>query len=149
MNSNKDLAFIHVTKNCIALLCCQFLSELDSDFYLWLGVVRFLMSYIGSISALMARTSMKEILEKVFCGVLKMLTGKKYPQNLRALRILMEDVLRPFLKDGKITSHSCTMYLLNHCFYAWYSLELNGKENGHFIWKLLKIWYHFSLQQIM
>ena len=35
-----------------------------------------------------------------------MLTGKKYPQNLRALRMLMEEVLKPLLKDGKITSHN-------------------------------------------
>ena len=28
------------------------------------------------------------------------------------------------------------MYLSKHCFYACYSLELNGKETGHFIWNM-------------
>ena len=35
-----------------------------------------------------------------------MLTGKKYLQNLRALRMITGDLLRPLLKDGKITWHS-------------------------------------------
>ena len=66
------------------------------------------MSYTGSIGALMAGTGMKEILAKAFGGLPKMLSGKKYPQNLRALRMVIkeiEEVLRPMLKDGKITYH--------------------------------------------
>ena len=35
------------------------------------------------------------------------------------------------------------MYLLNYWFFDCYWLELNRKETGHFIWKLLKKWYHF------
>ena len=66
----------------------------------------FLMIFIGSISVLLAVTGMKGILEKAFGGVLKMLIGKNHPQNLRALRMLMDEVLRPLLKDGEITSHS-------------------------------------------
>ena len=54
--------------------------------------MHYLMSYIGSIGTLMAGTGMKEILEKTFGGVPKMLLGKKYPQNLRALRMLVEKV---------------------------------------------------------
>ena len=64
----------------------------------------FLMSYIESIGVLMAGTGMKEILEKAIGGAPKMLTWKRYPQDLRALRMLMEEVLRPLLKDGNITS---------------------------------------------
>ena len=103
------------------------------------------MSYIVNIDALMAGTGMKEFLEKVFGGVTKMLTFKKYPQNFRALRLLMEKVLSLLLKYGKITSHSQLMNVLGEkskscqttklwvdvtikpLFLRFNSLELNGK----------------------
>ena len=68
------------------------------------------MSYIGSIGVLKAGTGMKNSRESIW--VPKILTGKKYPQNLRYLRMLVEEVLRPLLKDGKITSHSQIMNVL-------------------------------------
>ena len=58
--------------------------------------MHFLMGYIGSIGVLMAGSGIKEILEKAFGG------GEKYPQNLRAFRMLMEEVLRLLLKVGEI-----------------------------------------------
>ena len=45
---------------------------------------------------------MKESLKKAFDGVPKMLTVK-FPQILRALSMIMEEVSRSLLKDGKIT----------------------------------------------
>ena len=113
--------------------------------------------------------SMKKILEKVCVRVPKMLTEKKYPQTFRAFRMLMEEVLRPLLKDRKIISHSEPMnvleekikssrtkkssrttndinpqtYLSMYYFYVWDLLDLNGKETSNFFWKLLKIRYHF------
>ncbi len=53
------------------------------------------MSYCGCVGTLMADTGLVEILSEPFGGVLKMLTGKKYPQNVRALRLLVEELLRP------------------------------------------------------
>ena len=103
------------------------------------------MSYIVSIDVLMAGTGMKEFLEEAFGGVTKMLTFKKYPQNVRALRLLMEEVLIPLLKYGRITSHSQLMNVLREkskscqttklwvdviikpLFLCFNSLELNGK----------------------
>ena len=64
------------------------------------------MSHIGSISVLITGTGVNEILDKAFGGIPKMLTGKRYLQNLRALRMLMEELPRPLSKDGNITSHS-------------------------------------------
>ena len=55
------------------------------------------MSYIGSIGDLMAGAGMKESLKKAFDGV------PKFPQILRALSMIMEEVSRSLLKDGKIT----------------------------------------------
>ena len=64
------------------------------------------MSHIGSISVLITGTGVNEILDKAFGGIPKMLTGKRYLQNLRASRMLMEELSRPLSKDGNITSHS-------------------------------------------
>ena len=43
----------------------------------------------------MADTGIVEILSDVFGGVLKMLSGKKFPQNVRAFRMLVEELLQP------------------------------------------------------
>ena len=53
-----------------------------------------MMSFIGSIGSLMA--GLYELLNSTFAGVQKMMTGKKVPQNMRALRIVAEELLRPF-----------------------------------------------------
>ena len=42
-----------------------------------------LMGFVGS---LMAETGLAQILESVFGGVEKMLTGKKFPMNMRVIR---------------------------------------------------------------
>ena len=47
------------------------------------------------MGTLMAGTGIQEILSTAFGGVLKMLTGNKYPQNVRAFRMLVEELLRP------------------------------------------------------
>ena len=56
------------------------------------------MSYCGSVGTLIAGTSIQEILSTASghsgC-VLKMSTGKKYPQNDLAFRLLTEELLRP------------------------------------------------------
>ena len=54
-----------------------------------------LMSYCGGIGTLMADIGIVEILSVAFGGVLKMLSGKKFPQNVRALWMLVEELLRP------------------------------------------------------
>ena len=53
-----------------------------------------LISFIGCIGSLMSNSGLEEILKKAFSGVEKMLTGKKYPMNLRALRMVVEKLLR-------------------------------------------------------
>ena len=58
-----------------------------------LGGMHLMMSYIGSVGALMSSSGLEEILSSSFGGVAKMLSGKKFPQNYRALRILAEELL--------------------------------------------------------
>ena len=52
----------------------------------------------------MADIGIVEILSAAFGGVLKMLSGKKFPQNVRALRMLVEELLRPLF--GKNSFHN-------------------------------------------
>ena len=49
----------------------------------------------------MSNSGLEEILKKTFARVEKMLTGKGYPMNLRALRMIVEELLR-----NKVTSFS-------------------------------------------
>jgi len=74
---------------------------LFSNVYLRLGGMHLLMSYVGSIGSLMVGSEMTEIPSEAFAGVLKMLTGKTYPDNVRALRMLVEEIIRPLFQTQK------------------------------------------------
>ena len=50
------------------------------------------MSFVSSVGTLMAESGLENVLSEVFGGVTKMLSGKKYPQNVRALRMLAEEI---------------------------------------------------------
>ena len=56
-----------------------------------------LMSFISASGSLMAGSGEDEVLSAVFGGVAKILAGKKFPDNVRALRMLVEELLRPIL----------------------------------------------------
>ena len=61
-----------------------------------------LLSYVGCIGSLMAGSGIVEVLSEAFGGVLKILTGKKYPENVRALRMLVEEILRPLFDQNNL-----------------------------------------------
>ena len=84
-----------------------------NNVYLRLGGMHLLMSFIGSIGSLMADTGIVELLNASFGGVLKMLSGKKFPENVRALRILTEEVLRPILDKHTIGTMNDFQQLLD------------------------------------
>jgi hypothetical protein len=66
-----------------------------------LGGMHFIMDFVGCVGTLMADSGLHEILAASFGSVNKMLQGKKYPQNVRALRLLTEELLRPvFEREG-------------------------------------------------
>ena len=77
-----------------------------------LGGMHMLMSFIGSIGSLMSESGLSEILDAVFAGVPKLLSGKKFPQNVRALRLVMEEILRDILLTHKVDSLSQLMTIL-------------------------------------
>ena len=54
------------------------------------------MSYVGYIGSLMDGSGIVEVLREAFADVLKLLTDKRYPYNVRYLRMLVEELIRPF-----------------------------------------------------
>ena len=62
-----------------------------------LGHMHFLMDFVEAVGTLCAGSGLTDILKSTFGSVEKMLEGKKYPQNVRALRMLSEELLRPIL----------------------------------------------------
>ena len=59
-----------------------------------LGGMHFLMSFIGCCGTLMANSGLDDLLKSAFGSVEKMLSGKNFPQNFRALRMIIEELLR-------------------------------------------------------
>ena len=64
-----------------------------------LGGMHMLMSFVGSVGTLMANTGLEEAMSKTFGGVKKMLLGKKFPQNVRALRLVVEELLQHIISN--------------------------------------------------
>ena len=86
--------------------------ERFSNVILRLGGMHSLMSFIGSIGTLMADTGLSDIMSYVFGGVSKMLTGKKFPQNIRALRMVAEEALRGIIQDEPLHCSGDLMQIL-------------------------------------
>ena len=59
------------------------------------------MSFVSASSTLLDGSDENEVLGAVFSGVTKMLSGNKFTYNVRALRILVEEVLRRILCSEK------------------------------------------------
>ena len=77
-----------------------------------LGGMHTLMNFVGAVGVLMADTGLETILQVAFGGVASMLSGKKYPQNIRALRLLTEELLRGTIVH--MNSHDNLMKVLDN-----------------------------------
>ena len=51
-----------------------------------------LISFIGSICTLVADSGLAKVLEFTFSGVAKLWNGKKFPQNVITLRLVMKEL---------------------------------------------------------
>ena len=78
-----------------------------------LGGMHMLMNFIHAISIIMSGSGLKEILASSFESVDKMLSGKKYPQNFRAMRMLVEELLECVVQDEQVSSFSDLTRLLD------------------------------------
>ncbi|XP_078661436.1 uncharacterized protein LOC144905583 [Branchiostoma floridae x Branchiostoma belcheri] len=86
--------------------------ERFSDFIPRLGGMHMLMSFIGCVGVLMADSGLEDIMKSCFGGVAHMLSGKKFPQNFRALRMhscsmIVQDIADMSDDSGEkeVTSH--------------------------------------------
>ena len=78
-----------------------------------LGGMHMIMSFVGAVGTLMGGSGLEDILKSSFAGVPKLLSGKKFPQNVRALRIVTEEVLRPVLDNQELhTTNDLIKYLV-------------------------------------
>lgn len=77
-------------------------SNFSQEFLVRLGGMHMLMSYVGCIGDMMAGTGLAEVMSSTFSSVDKMMSGKLYPQNVRALRLAAEEVLRPLISTVDI-----------------------------------------------
>ena len=80
-----------------------------------IGGMHMLMNFIHAMAVIMAGSGMKEVLASTFGTVDKMLNGKKYPQNFRALRMLVEELLRSALQIQGATSFDHLIQVLDAC----------------------------------
>ena len=80
--------------------------ELLTGIVVILGGMHFLMDFVGCVGTLMADSGLKDIMSTTFGCVDKMLQGKKYPQNIRAMRLLTEEPIRPVFEkeNARLTS---------------------------------------------
>ena len=68
-----------------------------------IGGMHWLMSFVGAVGKLMKNSGLDLLMKIAFAGVVafagveKMLLGKKFPQNVRALRIVVIELLRPLI----------------------------------------------------
>ena len=89
-------------------------SDLFINFIPRLGGMHTLMSFVGAVGTLMTDTGLEPIMNVAFGGVTKMLIGKKYPQNVRALRMVVEELLRGLITTGRFQSYSQLMKELEY-----------------------------------
>ena len=67
--------------------------DLFKDFVPHLGGMHTLMRFIGAVGTLMSNSGLEEVMNSTFAGVPNMLSEKKFPQNVRALRLVTEELL--------------------------------------------------------
>ena len=84
--------------------------ELSDEFVLRLGAIHTLMSCVGSVGALMGNSGLEEVLKTAFGGMTRMLTGKNFPQNTRALRMVADELLQPII--SRADNHEDLMSIL-------------------------------------
>ena len=64
-----------------------------------LGGMHWLMSFIGCVGVLMENSGLVPWLQSAFASVPKMMTGKKFPMNTRALSFAVMELLKGFIDD--------------------------------------------------
>ena len=93
--------------------------------------MHWLMSFIGACGSLMKGSGLHQYLSSAFSGVSKMLIGKKFPMNMRALRLAAFEILRDHIDLENITCHDNLINALE-------SLSEKSNLAEHWIENLIK-----------
>ena len=96
-----------------------------------LGGMHWLVSFIGACGSLMKGSGLHQYLSSAFAGVSKMLIGKKFPMNMRALRLAAFEILRDHVDLGNITCYDGLIDVLE-------SLGQKSNLAEHWIENLIK-----------
>ena len=64
------------------------------------GMHNMFMSFVGAVGSLMEECGLVEVMNAGFSGVAKMLNGKKFLQNIGAMRVIVEELLRKIIHDS-------------------------------------------------
>ena len=77
-----------------------------------LGGMHMRMSFVVAVGCLMSGSGLEEVLQSAFAGVKKLLSEKKFPQNVRALRLLSEEILRTIVERQYLYSVDALLVIL-------------------------------------
>ena len=121
-----------------------------------------LMGFVGCIGVLMADSGLEDVLKSSFGSVSHMLTGKRFPLNVRALRLVVEELLRQFLlkadcysdlmkalENASAQSKTTELWWENLVKPVFIMMEMRRKVIGHCTCELSKRCSLTSLQQVM
>ena len=77
-----------------------------------------LMSFVGCVGTLMASTGLEEVMKTAFGGVNRMLLGKNFLHNTRAIRMVAEElrhgIVQHFISYDKLIAF-CNCHLNENC----------------------------------
>ena len=93
-----------------------------------IGGMHWIMSFVGSAGKLVENSGLAQLMMSSFAGVEKMLTGKKFPMNIRALRFVVAELLHGHM-EGMLKYHDLSKFL-----------EVSAKSNlaEHWVCNLIK-----------
>ena len=93
-----------------------------------IGGMHWIMSFVGSAGKLVENSGLAQLMMSSFAGVEKMLTGKKFPMNIRALRFVVAELLHSHM-EGMLKYHDLSKFL-----------EVSAKSNlaEHWVCNLIK-----------
>ena len=64
-----------------------------------MDVMHWLTSFVGFVGVLFENSDLQKMMKSAFAGTEKMLTGKKFPTNVRGFRFVVVELLRGFVDD--------------------------------------------------
>ena len=74
-----------------------------------------LMNFVGAVGTLMSDSGLEDVMKAAFGGVAKMLSGKNFPQNFRALHRVVKETLYGLLTGTVVTSCTDLIGVLEEC----------------------------------